>query len=112
VFAKKTDNYQDLPKEQRRLVWFARQANNDTWGGGCRALVLAEKQGQGEAQDVVSAVYSASNGKVPDELDAFECGECGCVHYGREAAERCCSPEEEDFVDDTDLDDVEETDEE
>jgi hypothetical protein len=93
--AKRASDYSSLPKDERRLVFFARRANADTIGGGCLALVWAEVQDHRDAERAVSAVYSRSSGRVPDHLDAWECGECGYVHYGREAADECCQPSDE-----------------
>ena len=60
-----------------------------------RALVLARrmerrKGTQVPANDIVSAVYSASN-RSCGEWGAYECPECGQACLGTEAAYRCCS---------------------
>lgn len=44
--------------------------------------------------DVVSDVYGRSSGKPSPTFAAFECGECGCTHAGRDAAEECCTETE------------------
>jgi hypothetical protein len=95
MYAKVVSDYSALPKDERRLVFFARAANGNTWGGGCDALLWAEKQGHRDAVGVVSEVYARSSGHVPAALDAYECGECGQVHYGREAADACCAFDED-----------------
>ena len=46
------------------------------------------------ANEIVSAVYSASNYSC-GEWGAYECPECGTAHLGTEAAYRCCSQVEE-----------------
>src|SRR5215469_3331945 len=90
MYAKRSDDFSSLPRAERLLVLYARLANHDTWHGGCEALTRADRSGNREAIFAVSNVYSASSGRVPDSLDAFECGECGHVYYGRESAENCC----------------------
>lgn len=99
MYPKRTDNLDTLSSRERKLVQFARRAVNDTWNGGASALYDAKRAHYyiiDEAVDVVSQVYSASTGKVPDHLDAWECGECGCVHYGIDGAVSCCQQEIED----------------
>ena len=79
-----------LPRSDRRLVLYARLANNDTWHGGFQAMQKAEHSGDVDAQNIVDEVYSSSTGRVPSHLDAFECDECGSVHRGLENAQNCC----------------------
>jgi hypothetical protein len=100
MYAKRADTYDTLPREQRALVLYAHLANQNTWSGGASALRRADRSPIPDATSVVAEVYSTSSGKVPDSLDAWECGECGCAHYGRDAADTCCSPSEDDFSDD------------
>jgi hypothetical protein len=90
-----SDKWHLLPRKERLLVLYAHAANSDTWGGGFAAMVKAERSHLSEPADVVGEVYSRSSGRVPDQLDAWECGECGQVYYGREAAGECCQPSDE-----------------
>jgi hypothetical protein len=80
---------------ERACAALARIARADTIYGGARALVLARrmerrKGSQVPANEIVSAVYSASNCSC-GEWGAYECPECGTAHLGTEAAYRCCS---------------------
>jgi hypothetical protein len=84
---------------ERACAALARIARADTIYGGARALVLARrmerrKGSQVPANEIVSAVYSASNYSC-GEWGAYECPECGTAHLGTEAAYRCCSQVEE-----------------
>jgi hypothetical protein len=101
------DDYSTLPRRERVLVCYAREAVRDTYNGTARMLTRAKRSPVPEALDVVSAVYSASSGRVPSDLDAWECGECGTVHYGIADAGACCGPDLDDFAD---LDDEQEDD--
>lgn len=82
---------------ERAVSRIANRANNDTHNGGARALVLAERAQAmklphaDELYAAVSATYSASTGNPAPDYCAHECSECGCVHFGREAAEACCA---------------------
>ena len=78
-------DYSSLPKNLRRFVKVARQANYDTIYGGCLASTQAKTY-----EEIVQAIYAYSLGRVPDHLDAFECQECG---EGRQEAYQCCLPE-------------------
>ena len=80
---------------ERACAALARIARADTIYGGARALVLARrmerrKSSQVPANEIVSAVYSASNYSC-GEWGAYKCPECGTAHLGTEAAYRCCS---------------------
>lgn len=89
---KRSPDYSMLPKESRRVVFFARLACHDTWHGGCRAWTWAEEQDADyNVMYAIDETYARSSGRPADECDAWECGECGSVHFGREAAEGCCA---------------------
>lgn len=82
----------------RAIARIAHIANVNTILGGASALVKARRAESmglphaGELLEAVSDVYSRSSGSVPDHLAVWECDGCGCVHFGREAAETCCAP--------------------
>lgn len=90
----RADDLSSLPPETRQMVEFARSAVEDTYSGGCAALTIAKRRNNADLEAIVSEVYSVSSGKVPNHLDAWECPECGSVHYGREAAAQCCAMDE------------------
>lgn len=94
MYAKRTNDLYTISSRDRRKILMARCAVNDTYNGGVSALHLAVQLADWELAEIVDRIYSDSSGKVPDDLDAFECGECGQVYYGRNAAEICCSIEE------------------
>lgn len=95
MFPKRSDDYSALPRRERLLVLYAHAANADTWGGGFSAMRKAERSHIEEAYTVVAEVYGRSSGRVAAHLDAYACGECGTVHYGANAAARCCTPSED-----------------
>ena len=94
----KTESWKELPKGtiERAVARIAQIANCNTIMGGCSAMRMADRAERmglpnaGELQDAVSATYSASTGSPSPAHRAWSCGECGCVHLGREAAEECC----------------------
>ena len=96
----KRGSWNNLPQGvDRMLAKIATMANNDTWGGGCNALMIADRAlalglpHAREMRDAVSLVYSTSSGRVPDGLAVWECPECGQWHLGDEAAASCCAQE-------------------
>ena len=83
-------------RHDRAVARLAMRANLDTINGGCRALTLAHRMdniaGPGsDWESIVSDVYSASLGRVPDQYLPCECPNCGQVHLGAESAQMCCS---------------------
>ncbi len=80
-------------RHDRACVKLARIARGNTYFGGASAMVMAkrlEKMGSKiPALEIVSDVYSRSNGKL-GEWGAYECPECGSVHLGTENTINCC----------------------
>lgn len=111
-------SWQRLPagSEERQMAQLAAIASNDTWIGGASALVLAGKMpctnrdpdtgrfrrspwtlDARTAKDVVSDVYSSSNG-TSRRFMAYECPECGSASLGEDSAYRCCQEQERDYA--------------
>ena len=87
--------------EERQVARLASIASNDAWFGGARALRIAQLtpcKADGflwtldsrTAHDVVSSVYTSTNG-TSQRFMAYECPECGCAHLGYERAAECCA---------------------
>jgi hypothetical protein len=72
----------------------ARIASNDVWQGGARALHLAKRMrrmtGNTEGEEIVSRVYTRSDGK-----GVHECPECGGEYLTACEASACCQEGED-----------------
>lgn len=84
-------------RTERHHAELAARATLDTIHGGAWAMVLARRLSL-EAEAIVSDVYSASTGTTSEEHGAWECGECGWVHLGIDAAGECCTDEPIDHI--------------
>ncbi len=73
----------------RAIARLAMRARLDTWNGGTRALVLADRMSfkQVPAEEIVAEVYAGGGG----EFFPFACPECGQACLGERAALACCS---------------------
>ena len=90
----KSTSWRNLPREQRIFARMERIATCNTIYGGASAITISKRllaMGGTDLTGVVSAVYSASTGRINPEFGAFECPECGCAHLGQDAAFSCCS---------------------
>lgn len=93
----KPSHHSELHDERESTIArFAMQARNDTLYGGCLTLVEAKDSHRPFRAELIAAVedvYSRSTGKPSEQFEAWECGECGSAHLGRESAELCCTEE-------------------